>query len=172
AEASALETADTAGEPPFDAVLLPVGGDQARSLANLLSFYDLGPKAVKRLGTGLWDDPGLATEPALEGAWFAAPSPDLRKGFESRYRDLYGSRPPRLASLAYDATALAAVLAKNSYNRTGRVSFDREAIVNPNGFAGIDGIFRFRPDGLVERGMAVLEFRNGGIEVIDPAPNT
>lgn len=171
-EMAALEKADTAGEPPFDAVLLPVGGDQARSIANLLSFYDLGPKAVKRLGTGLWDDPGLAAEPALDGAWFAAPSPVQRQGFEGRYRDLFGSRPLRLASLAYDATALTAVLAKNSYSRTGRTSFEREAIVNPNGFAGIDGIFRFRPDGLVERGLAVLEFRKGSIEVIEPAPTT
>lgn len=171
-ELAELEQKNTAGEPPYDAVLLPLGGDQVRSIANLLSYYDLGPHEVKRLGTGLWDDQGLATEPALDKAWFAAPSPDLRRGFEERYHELYGSHPPRLASLAYDAIALSAVLAKKSYFEQGRPSFERSALTNPNGFAGIDGIFRFRPDGLVERGLAVLEFNNGKITVIDPAPTT
>lgn len=157
---------------PFQAVLLPVGGDQARAAANLLSYYDLGPRDVKRLGTGLWDDRSLASEPALEGAWFAAPSPDLRRDFEKNYRNLYGARPPRLSSLAYDATALAAVLARKSYRETGRARFERADLLNPNGFAGVDGIFRFRPDGLVERGLAVLEFRDSSIKVIDPAPST
>jgi len=158
--------------PPYDAVLLPVGGEQARAVANLLSYYNLSPQAVKRLSTGLWDDAGLATEPALAGSWFAAPSPDLRRGFEQRYADVYGQPAPRLATLAYDATALASVLARNGYHRMGRPAFDRESLTNPNGFAGIDGIFRFRTDGLVERGLAVLEFRGGKIVQIDPAPRT
>ncbi|MCB9990796.1 MAG: penicillin-binding protein activator [Rhodospirillales bacterium] len=169
---NAAETGDMVPPLPFNAVLMPVGGDQARSIGNLLSYYDMGPIQVKRLGTGLWDDTGLATEPALEGAWFAAPSPDSRKSFERRYRELYGLRPPRLTTLAYDATALAAVLAKNSYQRQGRPSFDRNALLNPNGFAGIDGIFRFRPDGLIERGLAVLEYKDSAIRVIDNAPTT
>ena len=157
---------DTFGPPPFDAVLLPVGGEQARAIANLLSHYDLDPDEVRRLGTGLWDDDALATEQNLDGAWFAAPSPDLRKNFELRYKSIYGTDAPRLSTLAYDATALAMLLT-NMGNR-----FDRTAITNANGFAGIDGIFRFRQNGLIERGLAVLEYRNGEIVVIDPAPNT
>jgi hypothetical protein len=74
--------------------------------------------------------------------------------------------------LSYDATALAAVIAKNSFHTRGRVIFTREDLINPNGFAGIDGIFRFRPDGLVERGLAVLEYSDAKIRVIDPAPTT
>ncbi len=158
--------------PPFDAVLLPVGGDLVRATANLLSHYDMSPRDVKRLGTGLWDDAGLASEPSLAGGWFAAPSPKGRTTFENRYNQLYKSEPPRLASLAYDATALAAVLAQSGLKQEGRPAFDRTAISNPNGFAGIDGIFRFRSDGIVERGLAVLEFRNGQIEIIDDAPKT
>lgn len=158
--------------PPFDAILLATGGEQARSVAGMLSYYDLGPNAVKRLGTGLWDDNALATDPALKNGWFAAPSPSARAEFERHYSDTYGLVPPRLASLAYDATALAAVLARNSQSAYGRPSFSHTDLTNPNGFAGIDGIFRFRPDGLVERGLAVLEFKNGMIKEIDPAPRT
>lgn len=167
-----LESMDTLGEIPYDAILMPVGGDQARALANLASHYDLLPSRVRRLGTGLWDDKGLAAEPALDGAWFAAPAPGQRSEFENRFLTLYGSRPPRLTSLAYDATALAAVLARSGLQNKGTPAFDRYSISNPNGFAGVDGIFRFRNDGLVERGLAILEYRDGGIVVIDEAPIT
>ncbi len=158
--------------PPFDAVLMPVGGDLARSTASMLSQYDLSPRNVRRLGTGLWDDPGLASEPSLDGSWFAAPSPRARSSFEDRYNMLYKTPAPRLASLAYDATALAAILGRHGPQQQGRPAFDHSSITNPNGFAGIDGIFRFRSDGIVERGLAVLEFRNGRAVVIDDAPRT
>lgn len=159
-------------EPPFDAVLMPVGGELALSIANLLTHYDLPPGMVRRIGTGLFDDRGLAAEPSLSGAWFAAPSPTLRKSFEKRYQALYGLQPARLTTLAYDATALAAVLAQRGIQRTGRPDFSRAAITNPNGFAGIDGIFRFRSDGTAERGLALLEFRHRGTRILDEPPRT
>lgn len=168
----AISIAEAASPAPFDAVLLPVGGSQARQLSQLMGSYGFTGERVKRLGTGLWDDATLASEPSLNGAWFAAPDPNLRRDFERRYAELYGNKPQRLATLAYDAASLAAVLARTGQTRTGRPAFDRESITNPNGFAGIDGIFRFRPDGLAERGLAILEFSNGGIHVRDPAPAT
>jgi ABC-type branched-subunit amino acid transport system substrate-binding protein len=167
-----LKNIDTWGDLPFDAILLPVGGEKARSIANLLSFYDLGPEQVKRLGTGLWDEQGLATEPSMEGAWFAAPSPKLRKGFEKRYREIFSTAPPRLSSLAYDATALAVLLARTGHKNRGVADFQRDAFINPNGFSGIDGIFRFRSDGLIERGLAVMEMKKKNVKVLDEAPMT
>jgi branched-chain amino acid transport system substrate-binding protein len=153
-------------------VLLPVGGDLAKGLGNMLSQYDLSARNVRRLGTGLWDDASLSTEPGLDGGWFAAPSPQNRVSFENRFNTLYRETPPRLASLAYDATALAAVLARTGIKQAGYPSFDRNSIANPNGFAGIDGIFRFRPDGNVERGLAILQLNKGRIEVVEDAPRT
>ncbi len=161
-----------APELPFEAVLMPMGGELALSVSNLLTQYDVPPGQVKRLGTGLFDDLGLASEPSLEGAWFAAPSPRQRQSFEQRYFDTYKSSPPRLASLAYDSAALAAVLAQRGLKSGGRAAFDAASISNPNGFSGVDGIFRFRNDGLVERGLAVLEYYRGNIRVIDEAPAT
>ncbi len=163
-----------AGSPelPFEAVLMPVGGSQAALIGNLLNQYDMPPNRIKRLGTGLFDDPSLAAEGSLSGAWFAAPDPKDRTSFERRFQKNYGYTPPRLASLAYDSTALAAILAKRGLQAQGKPMFDANSITNPNGFAGIDGIFRFRADGTVERGLAVLEFRNGSMRVIDSAPRT
>lgn len=158
--------------PPFNAVFIPAGGETLRSVSSLMLQSGLPPDSVKRLGTGLWDDPALAASNDLNGAWFAAPSPNLRRDFEQRYRKLHGAEPPRLTTLAYDATALAAILAQSGLQLTGRPAFDVASITNPNGFAGIDGIFRFRQNGLVERGLAVLEFRNGQAVLIDEAPRT
>jgi branched-chain amino acid transport system substrate-binding protein len=156
---------------PFDAVFMPVGGDSAKTIGNMLTQLDLPPSRVKRLGTGLFDDPSLSQEPGLDGSWFAAPSPGARSAFERRFQQSYGYAAPRLTTLAYDATALAAILAKRGLQGAGnKPGFDTESLMNPNGFSGIDGIFRFRPDGTAERGLAILEIRRGGISVIEEAP--
>lgn len=171
-ELEQLSTEESLDRLPFDAVLLPVGGEQAISIANLLSYYDLDPDDIKRLGTGLWDDRGLAAESAMEGAWFAAPPPELRESFVDKYKSLHKETPPRIATLAYDATALASILASHGMRHNGSPSYAKRDLTNPNGFAGLDGIFRFRPDGLIERGLAVLEFKDQKMNVIDPAPTS
>lgn len=168
AELETLENIQTQGELPFEVVMVPVGGKEAKTLVNLLRFYDVDGENVKLVGTGLWDDLGLAKEPAMQGAYFAAPSPAARSTFEQKYQSVYESVPPRIASLAYDAAALAIVLSRNpAPNR-----FSDAALTNPNGFAGIDGIFRLTRGGLVQRGLAVLQIQNGNIVVVDPAPTT
>ena len=119
---------------------------------------------VKRLGTGLWDQPDATRLSGLQGAWYAASSPRLRSRFEHRYFQTYNQQPPRLASLAYDATALAVVLAK-----TGQ-GFSRSSLTNPNGFSGIDGIFRFGSDGIADRGLAILQISTGSSVIVQDAP--
>jgi branched-chain amino acid transport system substrate-binding protein len=152
--------------PSFDALLLPEGGDQLKQIAQQLKAAGIDSAQVRLLGSGLWDDPGIESEPALAGGWFAASPPDARQDFASRYQGAYGHPPPRLASLAFDAAALAAVLAKNP----DPDPFSQTAIANPNGFTGVDGLFRFTAQGLVQRGLAVLEIQPGGDKVVSPAP--
>jgi branched-chain amino acid transport system substrate-binding protein len=159
---------ETAGDLPFDAVLLPDGGGQLKAVASLLPYFDIDISKVRVLGTGLWDEPGLGSEPALVGGWFAAPAPDTRGDFERRFRELYRRAPPRLATLGYDATALAAILARKPRGN----AFTPESLADPSGFAGVDGIFRFRPNGIVERGLAVLEIERSGSKIVSPAPET
>ncbi|MEA1649575.1 penicillin-binding protein activator [Nitrospirillum sp. BR 11164] len=153
-------------ELPFQAILIAEGGQRLKEVAPLLPFFDIDPGPVRFLGTGQWDEPGIGREPALVGGWYASAAPDARQGFEKRFNDVYGQRPPRLATLAYDATALAAVLAK------GHKAYVRENLIDPNGFAGIDGVFRLLPTGQVERGLSVLEVTKTGVTVVDPAPTS
>jgi branched-chain amino acid transport system substrate-binding protein len=148
----------------FDALLVPEGGTRLRLLAPLLPYENIDPDTVKFLGTGLWDEPGLGVEPALAGGWYAAPAPAARAAFESRYRALYDRAPLRLATLPYDAVSLVVTLVHNG----GDLSV--AALTNPNGFAGVDGLFRLLPNGIAQRGLAVLQVERGQPSVVDPAP--
>lgn len=157
-----------ASPPTFEALLLPEGGARLDQIAGQLQAAGLDRPQVRLLGSGLWDVPGIGKDPALVGGWFAASPPDQRRVFAARFQATYGHEPPRLASLGFDAAALAAVLARQDGSRP----FSREAIMNPSGFTGVDGLFRFRPDGLVQRGLAVLEVEPQGNVVISPAPQS
>ena len=86
--------------------------------------------------------------------------------FSRRYEAVYGAAPPRLAGLAYDATAIAAMLAAD--RRAGVL--DMAALTAPDGFFGAGGFFRFRRDGAVQRALAIFEIAPDGPRLIDPAP--
>lgn len=154
--------------PGFDALMLPEGGARLKQIARQVRAAEGAGGPTRLLGSGLWDVPDIGSEPALVGGWFAAAPPQARQDFERRYNATYGRNPPRLASLGYDAAALAAVLARGQ----GGEAFSHEAILNPSGFTGVDGLFRFTPDGLVQRGLAVLEVQPQGPIVVSPPPQS
>ncbi|WP_375204831.1 penicillin-binding protein activator [Hyphococcus sp.] len=166
AENASAEAGYTQG---YQAVLMPEQGTLLRALAPLLPYYNVDISRVKILGVSSWNNPRLTREPALRGGWFAAPDPTITESFEKHYEEAFGSNPPRLASLAYDATLLSARLAAQGRRRD---RFAEDAIADPNGYFGADGLFRLNADGTVERGLAILEIQPGGIQVIDPAPRS
>ena len=163
-----LEQLQTAGDLPFDTLLVADGGKRLQQIAALLPFFDVDPAVVQILGTGQWDVPGLGNEPALVGAWYAAPDPRARGDFVKEYKATYGDAPPRLATIAYDAAALAAVLGQGENGP----NYSVQALASPNGYWGRDGIFRLMPSGLTERGLAVLEITRKSSKVSDPAPES
>lgn len=163
-----LENLQTIGDLPFEALLVADGGKRLLSVAALLPFYDIDPGTVRMLGTGQWDEPGIGKEPALIGGWYAAPPPSARVDFDQLYVDTYGERPPRLVTMAYDATALVSVLARQE----GGANFSAEALTNPNGFWGRDGVFRLTPEGTAERGLAVMEVGRDQNKIISKAPES
>jgi ABC-type branched-subunit amino acid transport system substrate-binding protein len=160
------QIASLADDPP-QALLIALGGDQLQGLAPALG--DLAAAhPLQLLGTGLWDDPALAELPALAGGWYAAPAPENFTNFAGRFQQVYNYRPPRIATLAYDSVALAAAVSKGAADLAAPIG--RDLLLQPNGFTGIDGAFRFLPSGLSERNLAVLQVGPGGATVIDPAP--
>ena len=141
-----------------DALLIADDGDSVVATADALTAAGANLRNIQLLGTGLWDNPRVLGSPVLQGGLFAAPDPAGLRAFSGRYRTRYGGEPVRTATLAYDAVALVAALARTQ----GPQRFSPEVLQSPSGFAGIDGLFRFRPDGTNERGLAVMRVGNGG----------
>ena len=160
-----LEKRETLGDVGYDAILLPQHGSTLKAIAALLPFYDIDTAKVQLLGMASWHEPGLGTEPPLVGAWYPAPQLEARLEFDKRFSDTYGYSAPLLATLAYDATALASLLARMD----GGADFSVNAITSPSGFAGTGGIFRFLPDGQSQRRLAVMEVRPNRVRVLSPS---
>jgi branched-chain amino acid transport system substrate-binding protein len=149
-----------------DTVFIPGGADAVPSVAQSLAAAGAGAKRVQLIGTGLWDDPRIFADAAMQGGWFAAPDTAGFRSFSNRYRARFGQDPVRTATLAYDAVSLVVGLVKAN----GPQRLTEEILTNPSGFAGVDGIFRFRADGTNQRGLAVLRVTSSGGQVISPAP--
>jgi ABC-type branched-subunit amino acid transport system substrate-binding protein len=147
-----------------DTIFIPDGADAVPTVVAQLGGG--GQRRQQLIGTGLWDDPRIFSDPALQGGWFAAPDAAGFRNFSNRYRTRFGQEPVRTATLAYDAVSLVAALVKTQ----GAQRFSEEVLTNPSGFSGTDGIFRFRPDGTNQRGLAVLRVTTSGPQIVSPPP--
>jgi ABC-type branched-subunit amino acid transport system substrate-binding protein len=154
--------------PQADALFLPEDGEAIGGVIEALTTAGANLRGVQLFGTGLWDHPRVYANAALQGGLYAAPDPAGYRSFAGRYRTKYGQEPVRASTHAYDAVALVAALAKTQ----GGQRFSPDVLQNASGFAGIDGLFRFRPDGTNERGLAVMRVGSGGGQVASAAPRS
>ncbi|MGR6329757.1 penicillin-binding protein activator [Sphingomonas sp. XXL09] len=155
-----------AAKAPYGAVLIADGGATAAAAAPLVKR---GSGAGTRvLGTELWNsESGIAARPGLSGAWFASVGNGLYRQYATKYRARYGAAPYRLSSLGYDAVLLTVRIARDW--PVGR-AFPESRLRDGDGFAGIDGAFRFGRDGVAERALEVEEIRDGQVMTVSPAP--
>lgn len=151
-----------------DTLFIGEGADGIAPVMQALAAAGINGRQVQFISTGVWNDPRVISLPALEGAWFASPDNARFNQLAGRYQQRFGSAPTRLATLSYDAVTLASALTQ-AY---GTQRFQDSNITNPNGFAGQDGVFRFRQNGLNDRGIAVFEIRGGSARAISPAPGS
>ena len=149
----------------FDALFLP---EQADGLSGVASALGAAGVKTQLLGTGVWNDPRVANIPGMQGAWYSAPELAGYTAFAKRYKAKFNADPPRLATLSYDAVSLVAALAHTQNAQRYKPS----VLANASGFNGADGVFRFRANGVNERGLAVVEINGSGVEVISPAPRS
>lgn len=160
-----LENRTAAGDMDFEALLLPVGGQQIKEVLALLQANDVDLTRVRLLGPYLWREPSIRTDPRMNGAWLAAPPPETSAQFERRYHELFGAPPMTIAAFGYDAGAIAAVLA----HAGGPFPFTQSALIAPRGFGGVNGLFRLLPDGTAQRALAIMEIRPEGVVLVGPA---
>lgn len=149
---------------PYDAVLIADGGQVAKAVAPSLRA------GARILGTELWANAELGSTARLRGAWYAAPTQGRWSQFELRYKARYaGQTPPRIASLGYDAVLLVNRAARSWM--PGR-RFPLGAIDDREGFDGVDGIFRFKPDNVAQRAFEVRAVAATGSTILSPAPTS
>ena len=161
---AALLKPEVRSRPNRVAVLIPERGLKLLAVAPLLPYYDVDVRKLTLMGTGQWNDPSIWREPTLSGGIFAAVDPEDAATYSRSYSRIYRSDPSDLSSLGYDATALAMALASEDDK------IDRRDIEDREGFRGVNGIFRFRSDGTVERSLSVLQIGPDGVSVVSDAP--
>lgn len=166
AAAAAGRMATALQATPAQAILVAESGTPLRAIGPALVRGGVNLRQVKLLGTSAWAGGDAQREPTLAGGWYVSSDPAARTDFEARYQSIFSREPTRLSSLAYDAVALAASLSRQD----GAQGFSRGALENQEGFLGSDGVFRFRSNGTIERGFAIMEVRAGAVAPIDPAP--
>ncbi|MBD8891478.1 penicillin-binding protein activator [Labrenzia suaedae] len=162
----AKTTALAASLGQVDSLFIPAGGGVAPVVAQTLRGAGVNLGSIKMLGTGQWDTPEMKSNPLMVGSWYPGPDDKGFEAFSGRYKSAYGSLPPRNATLAYDGVTLAAGLVRSA----GVQRFAANVLTNPDGFIGIDGLFRFKSDGQNERGLAVYQLTGSGAQTISPAP--
>ena len=150
---------------PVQSILIAESGTPLRSIGTALVRAGVDQRQVRFIGTSVWAGEAQR-EPSLAGGWYVSPDPAARTSFETRYQNTFGQQPTRLASLGYDAVALAALLSRNG----GPNGFSRAQLENGEGFSGSDGLFRFRSNGAIERGLAIIEVRQNDVAILDAAP--
>lgn len=151
---SVFLTSNAAGALPILLQLLPEAG--------------VSPSTTQYMGLARWDVPAqILSMPGAQGGYFTLPDTAAKTAFESRYKAQFGQDPHPLAGLAFDGIAAIGALV-----RQGRSdALSGRALTQNSGFQGANGVFRLRPDGTNERGLAVATVRNNQVIILDPAPS-
>jgi ABC-type branched-subunit amino acid transport system substrate-binding protein len=159
---SAIARADGTAEA-VDALFLPGGQDLLPNLGPLVTYSGLDTRKVKLIGTGAWDFPNLGRDEAFAGGWYPGPDPRGWRAFSERFAKTFGTAPPRLAVLAYDAVGIAVALS----DAPAGARFTAANLTRSAGFSGVDGVVRLSPAGTSSRDLAILEvqrFESGLVE--------
>lgn len=155
------------GRSPFQAILIAGSADGAVTAVPLIRRSASG-KSARLLGTELWNtDSAIGSKAALNGAWFASVPDNYYRQYASKYRARFSAAPYRLSTLGYDAVLLTVRIARDW--RPGD-EFPAARLTEREGFAGLDGAFRFGRDGVAERALEVQEIRGGTTATVSPAP--
>ncbi len=144
--------ADSGGRP--DAVYLPTADSSLTPFARAISGQE-----IQLIGSTQWSARDLESEPALDGAWFAAPDPLRFAAFRDAFTEATGQAAGIIAGLAYDGTELARILGQRGQQ-------NRRGLLDDEGFSGVVGPYRFLPSGLCQRGLAVLKVGAGDVSLI------
>ena len=153
----------SSGDLGFDALLIPESGNRLKAITSMFSYYDVAAPDVLFMGTSVWANTGLSKETELYGAVYPLMPLSRIEIYNQKYDDLFGAKPNSLSIYAYDAVAMASFLTTNDKDKLA------EAIVRPQGFSGMSGLFRILPNGLNEHGLDVMKVTSDGPQLVEAA---
>ncbi len=148
-------------------IMIPESGKILSRIVSSIKRQNVEERNFQIIGTSQWDDISTLNDYNLLGAWFAAPENERFRNFEKTYYQSYNKFPPRISSIVYDSISAISEIIDRKKGETPTIQ-DFITYTNPpkNGFEGIDGLFRFLPNGLVQRNLAILQVSNGRFETV------
>ena len=153
-----------------EVIMIPESGKILSKIIETIKEQNTNEREFQILGSSNWDDISTLNDYRLSGSWFSAPENDKFRDFEKQYYKHHEKFPPRIASISYDLIlALSIIIEDNRgkpINAQHLINYEDEP---RNGFKGIDGLFRFLPNGLVQRNLAILEVDNGKFRTLQEA---
>ena len=145
-------------------ILIPEAGKILSKAVATINNKNNKELDLKIIGTNQWDDSLTLHDSNLFGSWFVAPEPKKFQDFEKKYQQTFKNLPARLSSIAYDSILAFSEIAANQNEITAN-----NLIAKRKGFNGIDGLFRFLPNGAVQRNLAILQVGINNFDIAEPA---
>ena len=158
-----LERFKTTSDYDFTHILIADYGLNLLQVAPLLPYYDIDPKIVQFMGTGVIDDKTFFYEPSLQGAIFPGVPETRRINLINNYMEIYEEEFLRISTLPYDLIGLINFIYSKKFKFEGVINL----LNNPNKkFDGVDGNFYFK-NNIIERELDILEINNGNTFVFN-----
>ena len=145
----------------FDNLFVFEEGVRLSQLMAILAFYDITPDIIP-----IYTLASVKTlkDKMFNGVYFMDLPEQTINGFDREYQQIFGSRPPQLASLSYDSVNWIAQKAN-----VGVVHLSDLKLSDP--FYGSDGLIRLNSDGTNNRAMRLVQKKSRTVTEIKPAPN-
>jgi hypothetical protein len=149
-------------------ILIPESGKTLSKIVSSIKKQNVDERDFQIIGTSQWDEISTLNDNNLYGSWFAAPESEKFRNFEKIYYQAYNRFPPRISSIPYDLVAFISKLTDLKQKQIPNIN-DFINYENPpkNGFDGVDVLFIFLPNGLVQRNLAILRVGNARFETIE-----
>ena len=134
------------------------------TLARILGLLSSSGIKSRIFGLDAWrSESSILEDDAMQGAEFAGVTQDRFDNFATIYEKNYGQKPHAVSGLAYDAIRLCLAA-------SGGGSSIEKAILSPQGFLGVYGLFRLLESGLNERKIGIYKVTNRkAIQIVRPS---
>ena len=152
-----LEKFKTTSDYDFTHILIADYGLSLLQVAPLLTYYDVDPKIVQFMGTGVIDDQNFFFEPSLQGAIFPGIQNQKRSNLLDKYHLIYDKKFRRISTLPYDLLGLLNYVYSNNKSYYEFIELLNNEKVK---FEGVDGNFYFK-NNMIERELDILKINSG-----------